>query len=336
MKNTKKALLTLIIVLFFLWLFLKNIDIEKTKTIIKNTRLFWVYFMLPFYLLIYILRALRWKLIVENGYKLKFFNVFSSNIIGFAINYTLPARIGEYARAYILGKKEEKSVSYIFGTVIIERILDLGAMAFFMAVFYLDKNRFIEKFRAKGGAVSVIEEGSLMAVFAFLGFIFLFYIVFLFENKTLNFLKKITSFLPKKFGNSLYNFGEKFIEGIIALFKNRNKILIILLSILIWTVIALSYMVALRDFGLKTNFFDIIPYVIALLAGASVPTPGMVGSFHAASFYALKELYLLDKNVAGAASFIVHLGLIFTTLLLSLPFVIIEAKTISEFKKEKK
>ncbi len=334
MNNVKKAIFTLILIAFFLWLFLRNIDVKKTEEILKSTKLFYVYSMFPVYVLIYIFRSLRWKLIIENGYKLSFLNVFSANIIGFAINYSLPARIGEYARAYILGKREKKSVSFIFGTVIIERILDLGAMAFFMVVFFFYRNRFLEKFGGSKASVSVIEDGSIAATSLFVVFVVIFYLVYRFEEKTILIFKKITDCLPKKIGNPIYSFGEKFIDGIVALYRNKNMILILFYSILIWTLVSVSYLIALKDFGLNVGFFDIIPYIIALLAGASVPTPGMVGSFHAASLFALSGLYGVERNIAGAATFTVHFALLIITFVLSIPFVIIESKTIISMKKE--
>ncbi len=335
-SNLIKTLFILLILVGLLYLFFKQIDFEKAKYYLLHTKLRYVFSILLIYPFIYYFRSLRWKFLLgDSGEKVKLKSVYSANIIGFAINYLLPARIGEFARAYILGKNEDISVSFIFGTVIIERILDLGAMVVFAGIFYILRPLAFKDLSPTAKSLAFIKEGSFIAFILFIVLILLFLLIFLFKRKAMVFWEKICGFLPRKIAKTLINFGDKFIEGIITLFNNKRKLAIILHSLIIWFLISLSYWIALIDFGLHVNFITIIPYIIALLVGASIPTPGMVGGFEALSQFSLTGLYGMDANIAAAATIILHIGLVLVTLLISIPFILKEGLWVFKIKKIK-
>ncbi len=337
--NSIKAIIVLSILIVLLWFFVKQIDVEKAKYYILHTKLRFTFSILFIYPFIYYFRSLRWKyLLGEDGEKVKLINVYSANVIGFAFNYVLPARIGEFARAYILGKNEDISVGFVFGTVIIERILDLGAMVVFAGVFYLLRPLAFRDLHPTAKSLEFIKDGSLIAFILFIILMILFLVIFLFKQKTMDFWGKICTIFPNKISKGLINFGDKFIEGIIELFNNKRKIAIIIHSLIIWGLISISYWIALIDFGLKVNFITIIPYIIALLVGASIPTPGMVGGFEALSQLALTGLYGMNTNIAAAATIILHIGLVIITIIIATPFILREGLwvfKIAKYKKEK-
>ena len=51
-------------------------------------------------------------------------------MIGYFANNILFFRVGELLRSYVLGKKQNISKSYVFGTVIFERFLDMVILFF--------------------------------------------------------------------------------------------------------------------------------------------------------------------------------------------------------------
>ena len=70
------------------------------------------------------LRAVRWKLLIPAS-DLTVKNLYDIEMIGFFGNNILPLRAGEIYRSILLSKKTNLSKSYCFGTIVIERILDL-------------------------------------------------------------------------------------------------------------------------------------------------------------------------------------------------------------------
>jgi uncharacterized protein (TIRG00374 family) len=74
----------------------------------------------------YILRALRWKLILNDVKSdVRIVHAFWTTSIGFMVNFIIPLRIGDLARAYILGKKEHIGFGPSISSVMIENTLDL-------------------------------------------------------------------------------------------------------------------------------------------------------------------------------------------------------------------
>ena len=70
------------------------------------------------------LRALRWKYVFQGSTNPGVSSLYKSQMIGYFGNYVLPLRLGEVLRAYIIGKEWNLSKTYVFGTVILERLLD--------------------------------------------------------------------------------------------------------------------------------------------------------------------------------------------------------------------
>ena len=84
------------------------------------------------YLTSFLLRSLRWGILlrpVKPG--IGFARLFSTIIIGWTSNNLLPARVGELVRAYLIGKRESISKSSSLATIVVERILD----SFILLVF---------------------------------------------------------------------------------------------------------------------------------------------------------------------------------------------------------
>src|SRR5439155_11026286 len=85
------------------------------------------------YYLSFPLRALRWRLLLENvgytqakGVKLpKFWKLLEIIFISWFANTIIPAKLGDLYRAYLLRQEAGVSATRSFGTVLAERLLDL-------------------------------------------------------------------------------------------------------------------------------------------------------------------------------------------------------------------
>jgi uncharacterized protein (TIRG00374 family) len=130
-----RTLLPLIIVVVALVIFAQkaNIDPQKTWQAIKNTNLLFFCCAFVIYYLSFGLRALRWRLLLENvgftkenGVHLpKFWKLVEIIYISFFANVVVPAKLGDLYRAYLLRQEIGVSTTRSFGTVLAERLLDL-------------------------------------------------------------------------------------------------------------------------------------------------------------------------------------------------------------------
>jgi uncharacterized protein (TIRG00374 family) len=130
-----RTLLPLVIVVIALIIFAQrsNINPQKTWQAIKSANLLFFFIAFVIYYLSFGLRALRWRMLLENvgftsakGVHLpKFWKLVEIIYISFFANVVVPAKLGDLYRAYLLRQEIGVSTTRSFGTVLAERLLDL-------------------------------------------------------------------------------------------------------------------------------------------------------------------------------------------------------------------
>ena len=85
----------------------------------------------------YYIRAIRWGEILAPEVRVSTGRLFGATMIGFLAINTLPARLGEFVRAYVLARNERIATATVLGSVVIERIFDLALLVSFWALSLL-------------------------------------------------------------------------------------------------------------------------------------------------------------------------------------------------------
>lgn len=85
----------------------------------------------------YWLRALRWGEILAPHGRPPIGSLFRATMIGFLAINTLPARLGELVRVYVLARTERLRTATVLGSVAVERIFDLIALGSFWSLSLL-------------------------------------------------------------------------------------------------------------------------------------------------------------------------------------------------------
>lgn len=240
----------------------------------------------------HVLRAVRWKmLLVPTGNKVTLGNSFLSLMIGYLVNMAVP-RGGEVSRCYNLYKLEKTPVEVSFGTVVVERLVDLVCLILLIGLSF-----FVEWKKLKGFIDTLnfsSSSGSSVSIWIFVALAFIIGLgvgIFLLRNNQK--LKKIL-------------FGFK--EGLLAVFRLENKVLFIFYSIAIWSLYFLmSYFVVLAFPETRELGYGAVLTLFAIGAIAmAAPLPGGAGSYHALVPLGLVMLYNLPKADAIAFVFIFH------------------------------
>ena len=129
----RNAVLSIIVTVFFLWLALRDVDLETIKDVFTNMH--FIYLPLPFIAwgVGMIARATRWHLLLDR--KIGFVPTTHIINIGFLINATIPLRIGEVLRVYLVSQQKGKVSGWTTLTTIgTERILDTLAVVVLLVV----------------------------------------------------------------------------------------------------------------------------------------------------------------------------------------------------------
>jgi uncharacterized protein (TIRG00374 family) len=243
------------------------------------------------------LRAERWRmLLVPAGYKIKFSYSFFSLMVGYLVNLVIP-RGGEVSRCYNLYKLDKTPVEISFGTVVVERIVDLVCLIILISVsFFMESEKlfaFIDTLPIGDGQSS---SRFTILIYVGIGLLALLGIVIWLVKKN----KRLNAFFAKTWLG--------FKDGLLSVFKLKNKGLFIVYSIVIWLLYFLmSYTVILafpetRHLGLGA--------VLSLFAIGSIamaaPLPGGTGSYHVLVPQGLVFLYNIPQADAIAFTFIFH------------------------------
>jgi uncharacterized protein (TIRG00374 family) len=109
------------------------------------------------------LRAFRWRLLFYPNQGLRIRNLFAVINIGYLLSNIFPARLGDVARAYLIGDTEELSRATAFSTVVAERVLDAlcAAAGFFIVLPFAP----LPDWMVRSG--QIVGAAALIAVVAF-------------------------------------------------------------------------------------------------------------------------------------------------------------------------
>ena len=288
MENNKKSsplktiltiVISLVFAVLFMWLAFKGLEFNKIKGYFAEANYFWVLAAMVFGLLAYWFRAIRWNLLLEPmGYQISNSNSLWTISFGYLMNLTIP-RSGELARSTALYGVEKVPVDKSFGTIILERVVDLVCMLGFLALTLVFKYSAISAFYHQSGIK--INPIFVVSVFAFL--IIGTFVFFRFKDK----------FTHLRFIGKVIEFVEGIFHGLTTIFKLKQKGKFILLSIAIW--VSYYFAAYLVCFALpETSHFTIADGFFVIVVGTlgmMVPASGGIGAFHFAMKIGIGALF---------------------------------------------
>ncbi len=262
-----------------MWLAFKGLEFDKIKGYFAEANYFWVLAAMVFGLLAYWFRAIRWNLLLEPmGYQISNSNSLWTISFGYLMNLTIP-RSGELARSTALYGVEKVPVDKSFGTIILERVVDLVCMLGFLGLTLVFKYNAISAFYHQSGL-------KINPVFIFSAFVFFIIGTFLF-------FKFKDKFTHLRFIGKVIEFVEGIFHGLTTIFKLKQKVRFIVLSIAIWvSYYFAAYLVCFAlpetsHFTFADGFFVIVVGTLGMM----VPASGGIGAFHFAMKIGIGALF---------------------------------------------
>jgi uncharacterized protein (TIRG00374 family) len=127
-----KTIISLVLPIVLLVLFVSALPGFKLDELPGNILRANLWLLLAAFVIFYVgfpLRGLRWALLIRGtGYPLRVKDATEIIFISWLVNCLVPAKLGDIYRAYLLKINSVVSLSRTFGTVFIERVLDLFAI----------------------------------------------------------------------------------------------------------------------------------------------------------------------------------------------------------------
>lgn len=254
----------------------------------------------------FFLRALRWKLLLHPLHPdTRLGHRFGAVNIGFAANNLLPARVGEFARAWAISRLEPVTVSGALGSLVVERFLDGVAIVTFLIVALLHPS-FPADAAVGGYPIAVLVRSVVVLLGAILGVVLT---LVLFPRSVLRFARAASNLLPSRMGTFLVEALESFVGGLKALRRPSLLLGALAWSFVFWGWNAVSFLLAMHAFGIEQGFVTALFVQSIIALGVAVPSaPGFFGTFHAAAVVALVDVYGMDESATLAFAFGYHLG----------------------------
>jgi hypothetical protein len=217
-------------------------------------------------------------------------------------NNLLPARLGEFVRAYALATKEEVPTATVFATLVLDRLCDgftiLLVLVFTFFIIRLPAGmEHVQKAMVTGGYVMLALYLAVLAFLAVLSWQ---------TQRTLAVVQALLSPLPERFGEKVCGALASFIGGI-RFPKAPAQILgVALSSFLIWATAIWPVDIMLRAFGIAlpitASMFIMVFLVFAVMVPAS---PGYLGTYHFACVTALSAFGIKSERALSIA-LVVH------------------------------
>jgi uncharacterized protein (TIRG00374 family) len=294
-----KLFIGILLSLVFMYLAFRKVNFTLMRNAFAEAN-YW--FLLPTLALIFFshyLRSVRWQMLLLPIRRVEAGALFSSLMIGYLFNLILPAHLGEFVRAYMVNKKRAISASAVFGTIVIERIIDVFALLLLMALSFI-VFPFPDWVRKSG-------------YITFVGILLLFFLLILMKrnrDRALQLFTKLATPLPQRLSVKVIDLMYSFLDGIVPLQKGWHYFAVTALSIIIWGCYGYAFQLIFYAFDF-VNLYS-LPWTAALVLlvittiSVLVPSsPGYVGAYHYLCQLSL-GLFAVPESPALTFAFVMH------------------------------
>ncbi len=305
MRLDAKATIGIGVTAFLLWFILRDVPFVEVWANLRDAHWGLLLASVAVATAGFLIRALRWQVLLAPILpKSSLRNRFAAVNIGFMANNLIPARVGEFARAYALARVEPVRVSAVFGSLVVERVLDglvllgilLGAMA---------SPGFPKIATFQEGPLASALDAILIGMF---GLTLVLGGLLVFPRATVRIVERLARRLPAGFARPIVDALEAFLGSLAVLRSPRLFVLAVLWSVGFWLWHGLSFWLGMLAFdidaGLVAAYFTeaVVGFAVAIPAA-----PGFFGTFHAGAGWALSVFGVPDAR-ALAFAFGYHLG----------------------------
>lgn len=278
-----KIIIGLLLSGIFLWLAFLKVNFKELTGALESANYSLIFVAAFINGLTFIPRAYRWKLLLKPLKNTRFGNTFGSLSIGFMANSILPARGGEFIRAFAIGQTEKISKSASFATILVERVIDLITLILFMVLSlrFISNNAIVSK---------IFWIGLILTISVII------FLVMLKNNPKI--MNIFVSLSPKRFKEKIKKFLEAFIKGLEILSDFKILLYIFLQSLFLWSCFAIVYYILFISFGFPLSIGAAFLVMTICSLGISIPSsPGFIGTYHYFVTFSL-SLFLISKSSA--------------------------------------
>ena len=282
--RTLVALLGVPLGLVFLWLAVRNADLDVVWDSLRAADAGLVALAVGAFGVVYLFQCTRWRRIAATpGVRLARF--YEMTVSGVAVNNVLPGRIGDFLRARWLGLAARIPAGRAFGTVILDRAFDLVVLVGLLVVGIAAV--------ASSEWLVRLAGGGLLALVA-LGVVVLLSRVYIGRRERSRRSRGLVRRLVRDT-----------VETLAEPLGRRRPVVWLSLSVGAWAMWAIAATLVARSLGIDLSVTDALFVTAVLNLGSAVPSsPGYVGTYE---WLGVASLGLLGVGTEHALAFTILL-----------------------------
>jgi len=306
MAHWRKTLVGLAVTVTLFWWILRDVNFGEVWANVRQgdmVLLFAAVFVATFG---FFIRALRWKILLsavkpDTGLRSRFAGV----SIGFMANNVLPARAGEFARAYAFSRLEPVSASAAFGSLVVERVLDGVVLLLFLVVPLMTPGFPASDVLSQGAGAVALESAVALVGAVMVALV----LMAMWPRAFVRVAVRVASVLPRTLSRPVVDGLEAFMDSVSILRNPRLLTLGFAWTLGFWAWHGLSFWLGMLAFGIDTGLVSAFFTEAVVGFGVALPAaPGFFGTFHASAQFALSSVYGVDEARALAFAFGYHFG----------------------------
>lgn len=262
----------------------------------------------------YILRAVRWKILLRPVCEAKTADLVAPTMIGFT-GLALLGRPGEFIRPFLIARKENLSMSSQVAVWTVERIFDTGAFALIMAVNILafaprlksEVPAFREGVRQSllGREFLLFSIFEVVAVGLLVAMILIAWAAFAVRKNpstAARFFVRLVGRISPKVGRAVGKRVQAFGEGLNTVKDVKSFFQLSGLSILIWVIIGFAYMAVTHAYSIhrlsRMTLSSVFLLTAASVVGGVLQLPVVGGGSQLATIGMLRGVFNLPPELA--------------------------------------
>jgi glycosyltransferase 2 family protein len=215
-------------------------------------------------------------------------------IIGLMVNDLFPAKMGELARAYLIGEREKLPKTLCLSTIMVEHLLDILILSLFLLLLL----PFV--------AIPLwLRSSGLLVGLAALGIIVVLVLIMRQEEKSLKIISRLFLRLPERFQGKVLAALRNIIQGFRVV---TGRYIFYALGCLLgmWCAVFVFTYIIMIALGLSLPFYAAIMVVIFAAFAKIIPSsPGAVGTYHYVVIVVLTA-FGISKEAALSLAIVLH------------------------------
>jgi len=301
----KKLWFGLGISLFFMVITFRKIDFHQLMVAFRSINVYYLGLAVVSTFVSYWFRAVRWRVLLMPLKATRPKNLFSATIIGYMANNLLPARLGEFVRAYALARTESLTTSSVFATLVMDRLCDgfTVLLVLVITLFTVHLSPGMEAVQRN------MERGGYIIFVVYVFAMFFLYALKKWNRAMIRIITIILKPLPERFAIKTVSLLDAFMGGIRLSLHPAALAAVVLSSMAIWATAIWPIDLVLRAFDihlpLSASLFIMIFLVFAVMVPAA---PGFIGTYHYACTKGLQAFNVGNEQALSVALVIHAIG----------------------------